>query len=95
MELIMNQKFENETIVFDGYNFIGCTFKNCIIFVTSTDFEFDRCSFFDTNFYADPSLPIFQISHRLSQSTYDDIACFWDDVYKKGLIRPAPHTVAK
>ncbi|MFC3345502.1 hypothetical protein [Paenibacillus abyssi] len=82
MELIINESFENETITFDGFNFVGCTFKNCIVIITSMDFDFERCTFTGTTFHVNPHIPIFQISHRISQSSCDDIACFWDGVYK-------------
>ncbi|MFC4776096.1 hypothetical protein ACFO9Q_04865 [Paenibacillus sp. GCM10023252] len=83
MEFIMNQSFENETIRFDGYSFISCTFTNCVIIITTLDFGFEQCTFYGSSLHVNPELPVFQISHRLSQSSYDsDTTCQYDD-YKQ------------
>lgn len=80
MELIFNEHFDNETIGFNGFRFVNCTFTNCIIIITSLDFDFERCSFYGSALHVDPYLPVFEISHRLSQSTYDnDTTCSRDD----------------
>ncbi|CAM4408248.1 Pentapeptide repeat-containing protein [Paenibacillus alkaliterrae] len=71
MNTIANEHFKNETIVFDGFSFIGCTFTNCVIIITTLDFNFHSCSFFESNLHVNPELSIFEISHKLSQSTYD------------------------
>jgi hypothetical protein len=60
MELIMNQEYHNETIIFDGFHFVGCSFVNCTIIVTSPDFDFDRCSFIGSHFHVDPELSVFE-----------------------------------
>ena len=72
LSLIMNEHFENETICFDGFAFKNCIFSNCVILITCMDFEFVNCSFFGSTLHIEPSLPIFEISHQLSQSTYDE-----------------------
>ncbi|RCW42324.1 hypothetical protein DFP97_11747 [Paenibacillus prosopidis] len=80
MKTISNEVFTNETITFDGFSFIGCTFKNCVILITTLDFNFERCSFFESILHVNPKLPIFEISHRLSQSSYDsDTNCYRND----------------
>ncbi|MCQ6560021.1 hypothetical protein [Paenibacillus mendelii] len=68
MQRVMDQVFENETIVFDGFHFIGCSFINCILIITSGTFDFDRCSYRGSTFYVDPSLSIFDVK----QSLYED-----------------------
>ncbi|MGO4699153.1 hypothetical protein AB4Z50_33365 [Paenibacillus sp. 2TAB26] len=80
MHTISNEQFTNETIAFDGFSFIGCTFSNCVIIITTLDFNFERCSFYDSSLHVNPKLPIFAISHKLSQSTYDsDTNCYQND----------------
>ncbi|QYR23308.1 hypothetical protein KZ483_10540 [Paenibacillus sp. sptzw28] len=76
MDLIMDQEFDNETIVFDGFHFIGCSFTKCIIIITSPDFAFDRCSFKDTAFHVDPALSAFQIA----QTFYPDSTDSWTGI---------------
>lgn len=72
MERIINQHFTNETITFDGFSFVGCTFTDCVIIIASLDFNFESCSFYGSAIHVNPKLPIFEISHRLSQSIYDN-----------------------
>jgi hypothetical protein len=80
MNTISNEHFSNETIVFDGFSFIGCTFTNCVIIITTLDFNFSGCSFFESNLHVKPELSIFEISHKLSQSTYDhETNCYRND----------------
>lgn len=80
MKLIMNEHFSNETITFDGFSFQNCCFTDCVIIITSLDFHFEGCSFYGSILHVDERLPVFEISHRLSQSTYDgDTRCFRDD----------------
>jgi len=80
MHTISNEHFTNETIAFDGFSFIGCTFSNCVIIITTLDFNFERCSFYESSLHVNPKLPIFAISHKLSQSTYDsDTNCYQND----------------
>ncbi|MFD2117843.1 hypothetical protein ACFSTH_17375 [Paenibacillus yanchengensis] len=71
MEIIENEHFENETISFDGFTFQNCSFRKCVIFIQTLDFNFKRCSFTESMLYVDPSLPILDIHFRLNQSTYD------------------------
>ncbi|MFD0710545.1 hypothetical protein [Paenibacillus sp. GCM10027626] len=68
MLCVMDQVFENETIVFDGYHFIGCSFINCILIITSEQFDFDRCSYSGTTFYVDPRLPIMDVRQSLYEN---------------------------
>jgi len=85
MELIANQHFENETIGFDGFQFVECTFTDCLIIITSLDFGFDRCSFYNTSFHVLPDLPVFDIAQRLYGTEAvcgDSAGGFWTDVYK-------------
>jgi hypothetical protein len=77
----MNQTFTNKTVVFDGSRFVGCSFMNCVIVITSSHFDFDKCSFYGAKVLVNPSIPITVVSHRLSQSVYEDLVCFWNDVY--------------
>lgn len=80
METIVNEHFIDETIKFDGFTFIGCSFTNCVIIITSLQFHFESCSFYGSALHVNPSLPVFEISHRLSQSSYDtDTSCYRDD----------------
>jgi len=80
LNLITNENFENETICFDGFAFVNCSFTNCVILITCLDFEFKSCSFYNSTLHIDPSLPIFEVSHQLSQSLYDDdTRCLRDD----------------
>lgn len=89
MNRISNEHFKNETITFDGFSFIGCTFTNCVIIISTMDFNFERCSFFESALHVNPKLSIFAISHKLSQSTYDsDTNCYRND-YKY------PHSVVE
>lgn len=95
MELIANEHFENETIGFDGFSFMNCTFTNCVILITTLDFHFENCSFYGSVLHIDPSLPIFEVSHRLSQSSYDSgTHCFRDDYkYPRTLLNLPSSTV--
>ncbi|MDQ6418021.1 hypothetical protein RB620_01095 [Paenibacillus sp. LHD-117] len=80
MKLIMNQQFTNETITFDGFTFKNCCFTNCIIMITTLDFHFEGCSFYGSTLHVNPDLPIFDVSHRLSQSDYDnETRCYRND----------------
>ncbi|MGO4544673.1 hypothetical protein AB4Z29_07740 [Paenibacillus sp. 2TAB23] len=80
MNTISNEHFQNETIAFDGFSFIGCTFTNCVIIITTLNFNFEHCSFFESSLHVNPNLSIFSISHKLSQSTYDsDTTCVRND----------------
>lgn len=80
MNTISNEHFSNETIAFDGFSFIGCTFTNCVIIITTLDFNFQGCTFYESALHVNPNLSIFEISHKLSQSTYDsETNCFRDD----------------
>ncbi len=80
MITISNEHFQNETITFDGFSFIGCTFTDCVILITTLNFNFERCSFFHSSLHVNPALSIFEISHKLSQSTYDNgTNCYRDD----------------
>ena len=80
MQIISNENFCNETIGFDGFQFISCSFTNCVIIITTLEFDFEHCSFYDSAIHVNPNLPIFEISHRLSQSSYDsNTNCFRDN----------------
>ncbi|WP_169081473.1 hypothetical protein [Paenibacillus sp. PL91] len=80
MNTIANEHFKDETIVFDGFSFIGCTFTNCVIIITTLEFNFERCSFYESSLHVNPNLSIFAISHKLSQSTYDsETNCYRND----------------
>lgn len=80
MKTIANENFKDETIQFDGFNFVSCTFTNCIIIISTLEFNFQQCSFFESTLHVNPKLPIFEISHRLSQSSYDsDTNCYRAD----------------
>ncbi|MCU6708138.1 hypothetical protein M6D81_05385 [Paenibacillus sp. J5C_2022] len=80
MKLIMNECFNNETINFDGFSFKNCVFTNCVLIITTLDFNFEGCSFYGSTLHVNPHLPVFDISHRLSQSTYDaETRCYRDD----------------
>ncbi|RXZ80795.1 hypothetical protein EBB07_17635 [Paenibacillaceae bacterium] len=78
METIFYQKFVNETISFDGFHFIGCTFVNCIIIVETSNFHFDRCSFIESAFHVAQGLTVFQSMPFEDDS---DPAGFWSAVY--------------
>jgi hypothetical protein len=60
MEIIMNRVYRDETIQFDGVHFIGCSFIGCRIIITSSHFDFDRCTFKESSFHVDPRLNIFE-----------------------------------
>ncbi|MHA7963277.1 hypothetical protein ACX93W_03955 [Paenibacillus sp. CAU 1782] len=80
MKMISNQCFTNETIFFDGFCFTNCSFTDCVIIITSLQFHFEGCCFYRSSLHVHPELPVFEVSHRLSQSSYDsDTLCFRDD----------------
>lgn len=80
MKIIANEHFKDETIHFDGFHFVGCTFTNCIIIIATLNFNFEHCSFYESALHVNPKLPIFEVSHRLSQSSYDsETNCYRDD----------------
>ncbi|WP_274650732.1 hypothetical protein [Paenibacillus humicola] len=58
MNVVMNEEFLNETVVFEGNHYIGCSFTDCTILITSPDFDFDRCTFIGSSFQVDPNLEI-------------------------------------
>jgi len=91
LSLIMNEHFQNETICFDGFAFKNCIFTDCVILITCMDFEFKNCTFFGSTLHIEPSLPIFEISHQLSQSLYDDSThCYRDDYQYPQTALPLP-----
>ncbi|MEK3881265.1 hypothetical protein [Paenibacillus sp. PL2-23] len=95
MKLIMNESFDNETIAFDGFSFKNCTFTNCVIIITTLQFHFENCSFYGSTLHVHPELPIFEVSHRLSQSSYDhDTRCYRDDYKYPRTSVPLPTTSA-
>lgn len=69
MRFVMNQVFENETIQFDGFHYIGCSFLDCTVLITSMEFGFDRCSFSGTTFHVAEGLPLFL--DTLTYEAYD------------------------
>lgn len=89
MQIISNENFCNETIGFDGFQFISCCFTNCVIIITTLEFDFEHCSFYDSAIHVNPNLPIFEISHRLSQSSYDsNTNCFRDNYeYPRSVVK--------
>lgn len=93
MKLIMNERFNNETINFDGFSFKNCSFTNCVILITTLNFHFEGCSFYGSALHVNPDLPIFEVSHRLSQSVYDsDTNCYRDDYKYPNTKVPLPTT---
>lgn len=93
MKLIMNESFHNETIAFDGFSFKNCTFTNCVIIITTLDFHFENCTFYGSTLHVSPDLPVFEVSHRLSQSAYDtETACYRDDYKYPRTTVPLPIT---
>lgn len=50
MDYIVNQAFENEEVHFDGSHYIGCSFKNCTIHISTLNFNYDRCTFKGSKF---------------------------------------------
>jgi wyosine [tRNA(Phe)-imidazoG37] synthetase (radical SAM superfamily) len=53
MQVIFNQTFENETIIFDGFKFIGCSFHKCIILINSDHCDYENCTFTETKFHVE------------------------------------------
>lgn len=96
MKLIMNENFTNETISFDGFTFKNCSFTNCVIIIATLNFHFEGCSFYSSALHVNPELPIFEVSHRLSQSAYDtDTHCFRDDYKYPRTTVPLPITTVQ
>ncbi|MFF2482931.1 hypothetical protein [Paenibacillus sp. NPDC058071] len=94
MKVIENEHFNNETIGFDGFHFIGCTFTNCVLLIETLEFNFTNCSFYDSVLHVNPELPIFEISHRLSQSAYDrSTTCVHDDYKYPQTTLQLPNTI--
>ncbi|ANY67244.1 hypothetical protein ABEW34_15060 [Paenibacillus algorifonticola] len=54
MEYIINKRFDGEHICFDGNHYIGCTFNNCTITISSLHFNYDRCTFKGSSFKLSP-----------------------------------------
>ncbi|WP_168122614.1 hypothetical protein [Paenibacillus sp. HB172176] len=94
MKCIMNECFTNETIAFDGFSFKNCTFTSCVIIITTLQFHFESCNFYNSALHVHPELPVFEISHRLSQSTYDgDTLCYRDDYKYPRTVLQLPTTI--
>ncbi len=64
MEYILNQTFENEDIYMDDKHYIGCSFRNCTIHITSLNFNYDRCTFKGSKFKL--SSKVFMLRHVYS-----------------------------
>lgn len=56
MEYIINKRFDGEEILLDGNHYIGCTFNNCTITISSLHFNYDRCTFKGSSFKLSPSV---------------------------------------
>ncbi|MCA0754800.1 hypothetical protein KP806_07030 [Paenibacillus sp. N4] len=50
MEYILNKAYRNEEVNFDNNHYIGCSFTNCTIHISSLNFNYDRCTFKGTKF---------------------------------------------
>lgn len=50
MEYIQNKQFKNEDVYFDNTHYIGCSFTNCTIHISSLHFNYDRCTFKGSKF---------------------------------------------
>ncbi|SFF18690.1 hypothetical protein SAMN04487969_11718 [Paenibacillus algorifonticola] len=69
MEYIINKRFDGEEIKFDGNHYIGCTFNNCIITISSLHFNYDRCTFKGSSFKLSPSMFYLQNVYSLLPSS--------------------------
>ncbi|MFS0727098.1 hypothetical protein [Paenibacillus sp. 1P07SE] len=78
MELITNQTFTKESIMFDGFHFIGCSFRDCIVVITDNNFAFDRCSFEQSTFHVQPDSPAYHMLKPVCESAGN----FWAEVRK-------------
>lgn len=78
MELITNQTFTKESIIFDGFHFVGCSFRDCIVLISDSNFAFDRCSFEQSTFHVQPDSPAYHMLKPVCESAGN----FWADVYK-------------
>ncbi|GBF78290.1 hypothetical protein PA598K_06916 [Paenibacillus sp. 598K] len=78
MELITNQTFTNESIIFDGFHFVGCSFRDCIVVISDSNFAFDRCSFEQSTFHVQPDSP----AYHMLKPVCENAGNFWADVYK-------------
>ncbi|WP_424766882.1 hypothetical protein [Paenibacillus sp. sgz302251] len=50
MEYVLNKAFNNEVVYLDNKHFIGCSFTDCTIHITSLQFNYDRCTFKGSKF---------------------------------------------
>ncbi|MFD1954513.1 hypothetical protein ACFSL6_10145 [Paenibacillus thailandensis] len=68
MDYVLNQHFENTTVDFDGKHYIGCSFLNCTIIISSLNFNYDRCTFTDSQFKISPKISWLQNVYSLLPS---------------------------
>ncbi|QAY67963.1 hypothetical protein [Paenibacillus protaetiae] len=68
MDYVLNQQFENTTVHFDGTHYIGCSFTNCTIVITSLNFNYDRCTFQGSTFKISPKISWLQNVYSLLPS---------------------------
>jgi hypothetical protein len=68
MEYILNKSFKDEEVYFDGSHYIGCSFTNCTIHISSLRFNYDRCTFSGSKFKLSRSLLLLQNVYSLLPS---------------------------
>ncbi|OBZ13148.1 MULTISPECIES: hypothetical protein [Bacillales] len=68
MEYILNKSFKDEEVYFDGSHYIGCSFTNCTIHISSLRFNYDRCTFSGSKFKLNRSLLLLQNVYSLLPS---------------------------
>lgn len=69
MEYILNKTFKDEEVYFDGSHYIGCSFTNCTIHISSLRFNYDRCTFSGSKFKLSRSLLLLQNVYSLLPSS--------------------------
>lgn len=69
MEYIQNKQYKNVDVYFDGSHYIGCSFTNCTIHISSLRFNYDRCTFMGSKFKLSPKVLLLQNVYSLLPSS--------------------------
>lgn len=69
MDYIINKTFKNVDVYFDGSHYIGCSFIDCTIHITSLRFNYDRCTFSGSKFKLSPKMLMLKNVYSLLPSS--------------------------
>ncbi|WP_152970593.1 hypothetical protein [Bacillus sp. FJAT-28004] len=69
MEYIINKTFNNVDVYFDDSHYIGCSFTNCTIHISSLRFNYDRCTFSGSKFKLSSKVLMLQNVYSLLPSS--------------------------